>query len=214
MSRSHVDSFFFPCGMRMSADTRQSSNIIRLLDSASPGITIGPNLVPFISPSYEVRSTPLFWYPCPPGAWQLAHLHCRRGNMSWEKLTWASAAHACLGAGRIPNPISAETDSAPVASKIGPSESSHCYLRSPHLIHRPLRPSRWRPLACSSRSPGDRGIYCADKLQALPHFYRHGCFIQQAPKSSNMPEYREAAHRWELRPVACKILSSPARALS
>ena len=49
--RSHVDSFFFPCGIRSSGDARQSSNNIKLLLSGSRGITMGPNLVPFITPS-------------------------------------------------------------------------------------------------------------------------------------------------------------------
>ncbi len=49
-SRSQIDSCFLPCGIRSSAEARQSSNRIRLLVSGSPGTTIGPNLVPFITP--------------------------------------------------------------------------------------------------------------------------------------------------------------------
>jgi len=67
VSRSQIDSCFFPCGIRISGETRQSNNLIRLLISGSPGITIGPNLVPFITPSYEVKSNPLLSYPSPPG---------------------------------------------------------------------------------------------------------------------------------------------------
>jgi hypothetical protein len=50
-SRSQVDSFFLPSGMWVSGAPRQSSSHIRLLPSASPGITILPDLVPFMTPS-------------------------------------------------------------------------------------------------------------------------------------------------------------------
>src|SRR5438132_1643292 len=50
-SRSQVESFFLPCGMRNSGEARQSSSHIKLLLCASPGITMGPSLVPFITPS-------------------------------------------------------------------------------------------------------------------------------------------------------------------
>ena len=49
--RSQVDSFFLPCGMRNWGDARQSSNHIKLLLSGSLGMTMGPFLVPFMSPS-------------------------------------------------------------------------------------------------------------------------------------------------------------------
>src|SRR4051812_35249665 len=45
--RSHVESFFLPCGMRVSGEPRQSSSQTRLLLSGSRACTIGPNLVPF-----------------------------------------------------------------------------------------------------------------------------------------------------------------------
>jgi hypothetical protein len=50
-SRSQVDSFFLPSGMWVSGAPRQSSSHIKLLPSASPGITILPDLVPFMTPS-------------------------------------------------------------------------------------------------------------------------------------------------------------------
>jgi hypothetical protein len=50
-SRSHVDNFFLPSGMWVSGAPRQSSSHIKLLPSASPGITILPDLVPFMTPS-------------------------------------------------------------------------------------------------------------------------------------------------------------------
>jgi hypothetical protein len=49
--RSHDDNCFFPCGIRSCGEARQSSSNIRLLLSGSPGMTIGPNLVPFITPA-------------------------------------------------------------------------------------------------------------------------------------------------------------------
>jgi NAD(P)-dependent dehydrogenase (short-subunit alcohol dehydrogenase family) len=49
--RSQIDSFFLPCGIRTSGDARQSSSHIKLLPSGSRGMTIAPNLVPFINPS-------------------------------------------------------------------------------------------------------------------------------------------------------------------
>src|SRR5262249_39235390 len=49
--RSQVESFFFPCGMRTSGEPRQSSSHTRLLLSGSRGMTMGPCLVPFITPS-------------------------------------------------------------------------------------------------------------------------------------------------------------------
>jgi hypothetical protein len=50
-SRSQVESFFLPSGMWVSGSPRQSSSHIRLLPSASPGITILPDFVPFITPA-------------------------------------------------------------------------------------------------------------------------------------------------------------------
>ena len=50
-SRSHFDSCFLLCGMRSCGEARQSISSIRLLDAASPGMTILPNLVPFMTPS-------------------------------------------------------------------------------------------------------------------------------------------------------------------
>ena len=49
--RSQELSCFMPCGMRSSGDARQSSSSIRLLLSGSPGMTMGPNLVPFMTPA-------------------------------------------------------------------------------------------------------------------------------------------------------------------
>src|ERR1035437_5827728 len=49
--RSHDDNCFLPCGMRRSGEARQSSSSIRLLVSGSPGMTMGPNLVPFMTPA-------------------------------------------------------------------------------------------------------------------------------------------------------------------
>ena len=49
-SRSQYDNCFLLCGMRSCGLTRQSTSRIRLLLSGSPGITIGPSRVPFITP--------------------------------------------------------------------------------------------------------------------------------------------------------------------
>ncbi len=49
--RSHEFSCFMPCGMRSSGEARQSSSSIRLLLSGSPGMIMGPNLVPFMTPA-------------------------------------------------------------------------------------------------------------------------------------------------------------------
>jgi hypothetical protein len=55
------------CGMRNWGAARQLSSRIRLLLSGSPGLTIGPNLVPVRTPFYDVRSRPLALYPSPLG---------------------------------------------------------------------------------------------------------------------------------------------------
>src|ERR1039457_3672254 len=61
-SRSQTDNCLLLCGMRNWGDTLQSSSRIRLLLSGSPGTTIGPYLVPAITPLYVVRSRPLTLY--------------------------------------------------------------------------------------------------------------------------------------------------------
>ena len=50
-SRSQMESFFLPSGIWVSGAPRHSSSQIRLLESASPGITILPDFVPFMTPS-------------------------------------------------------------------------------------------------------------------------------------------------------------------
>ena len=48
--RSHTDNFFDPCGMRSSGLARQSRSHMRLLESGSPGMTIGPCFGPLHQP--------------------------------------------------------------------------------------------------------------------------------------------------------------------
>src|SRR5579872_63975 len=118
LSRSQDESCFLPWGMRISGATFQSRSRIRLLISGSPGVTIGPNLVPFMTPWYEVRSRPLFSYPSPPGLWQAAQRQLSSGWISSAKLTGGCpAAQASLHGSGAAEPTTAKTESAAVARR-------------------------------------------------------------------------------------------------